>query len=55
MVLLLDLAAWQATFLQFGADVLADARDIYLAAIEKIFLKNFTSHLTARGSRNFSG
>ena len=37
MVLLLDLVVWQSTFPQFGADVLADARDIYLAAIEKIF------------------
>jgi len=36
-VLLLDLAVWQSTFLQFGGDVLRDARDIYLAAIEKIF------------------
>ncbi len=36
-VLLLDMAVWQATFLQFGGEVLTDARDIYLAAIEKIF------------------
>ncbi len=37
MVLLLDLVVWQSTFLQFGGDVLGDARDIYLAAIDKIF------------------
>ena len=37
MVLLLDVAVWQATFPQFGADVFGDARDIYLAAIGKIF------------------
>ena len=37
MVLLLDLVVWQSTFLQFGSDVLADARDIYLVVIHKIF------------------
>ena len=52
MVLLLDLVVWQATFPQFGADVVADARDIYLAAIERIF--EVTSRLTARGPRSFS-
>ncbi|OGX27347.1 MAG: hypothetical protein A2705_04855 [Omnitrophica WOR_2 bacterium RIFCSPHIGHO2_01_FULL_52_10] len=37
MVLLLDLVVWQSTFPQFGGDVFRGARDIYLAAIEKIF------------------
>ncbi len=37
MVLLFDLVVWQSTFLQFGGKVLTDARDIYLAVIEKVF------------------
>lgn len=37
VVLLLDMAAWQFTFFQFGGDALSDARDIYMVAIHKIF------------------
>lgn len=36
-VLLLDLTVWQFTFFDFWANLLTDARNIYQAAIEKVF------------------